>query len=124
MDARNGDLYASPDAARDAGVPLDKIVELRGAEEAVRAVAAKVALVEQLEAKRKPDFDPTRPDCFGGSLNLTDDEVTSLVIGMRLKLNAQGEYDQGDTATLDWDDAYDVATIADTLWHHVLRQRA
>ena len=123
MDARNGDLYESPDAAKAAGVPLEHIVELRGREDAIRDIAAKVAVMEQLEKPRKPPFDPSETDCFGRYLNRTDDEITSLILGLSLTLDNAGEYDQGDSVTLDWDTARDVVKVADMLWHHALRQR-
>lgn len=48
MDARNGNLYPSQEAARQAGVPEQAIVRLEGSEAAVQDVARRLQEVQRL----------------------------------------------------------------------------
>ncbi len=61
-------------------------------------------------------FDPYEPDCFARWINKTNDEVSALLVSVAGRLAGQGEYDQGDVATLDWDDARDLVVVAEMLW--------
>ncbi|MES1975727.1 MAG: hypothetical protein V4472_24990 [Pseudomonadota bacterium] len=65
-------------------------------------------------------FDPYEPDCFARWINKTNDEVSALLVSIAGRLASQGEYDQGDTAALDWDDARDLVVVAEFLWARTL----
>lgn len=68
------------------------------------------------QASKKRPFDPPVPGDMQRFVNLTDDEVSALISRTMRLLHAQGEYDQGDVAALDWDEAMDLATVAALLW--------
>ena len=52
MDDRTGDLYPNLDAALAAGVPAKHIVQLSGAEKAIRRIANKVRRQSKSDAAR------------------------------------------------------------------------
>lgn len=78
--------------------------------------------VEQAQGGEKVPFDWLSKDCFGPSINKTDDQVTTLILETRLRLQSEGEYDQGDRVVLDWDEARDLTQVAETLWKIKLRE--
>ena len=53
MDSRTGDLYPSKQAALDAGVPEQEIVEMTGTGAAIERVSRRVRMASRLEAKRR-----------------------------------------------------------------------
>jgi hypothetical protein len=53
MDDRNGDLYASREAALAAGVPPRHIVEMIGEKRAIEKVAGRVRFAARHEAQRR-----------------------------------------------------------------------
>jgi hypothetical protein len=53
MDDRTGDLYPSKQAALDAGVPREHVVEIVGTEEAIRRVARRVRYAARHENARR-----------------------------------------------------------------------
>jgi hypothetical protein len=63
-----------------------------------------------------PAFDSSKPDCLVSYINLDDRGVQGLLDSVSRQLHYQGEYDQGDAAVLDWDQAMDLLTMARLLW--------
>jgi len=54
MDDRTGDLYPDKQAALDAGVPEEHVVELRGTREAIEAISRKVKAFMPPQTPRVP----------------------------------------------------------------------
>ncbi len=63
-------------------------------------------------------FNPNEKDCFARYINRTDDNVTDLITALRDMIGNQGEYDQDDAVTIPFDEAADLAFIAEKLWAH------
>lgn len=54
MDTRTGDLYPSRQAALDAGVPEDSVVEVAGTQKAIRGLQRRVRMASRhVKARRK-----------------------------------------------------------------------
>jgi hypothetical protein len=67
-------------------------------------------------------FDAYEKDCFGRFINLTDNEVTTLILTLKQTIHSQGEYDQDDMVALEFDQVADLLSVAEELWRFRLNQ--